>query len=317
MAAFADMIGLPAHLQEEMQAGRAVQAYLFSGPAGTGKRTLAALCAQALNCKGAPGTKPCGICPSCVQYESGNHPDHIRVTAGADKASIGVDAVRDLISRVGIHPYEDGIHTVIIEGADKMTPQAQNALLKTLESPPEDAVFFLTADQTAPILPTIQSRCRGIRFSPLSLEQVETALERRGIPREKRALLASLSEGSVGRALAIHENEQFWKTRELVDASLRGLHTPADVALCALPLCEKKEQAADVLDLMELWARDAMVQREGGTAIQQDLAPAFSQAGFSPSRLLRGVFDARARVASNVSWQQVLEMLFFDLVSGG
>ncbi len=314
MATFADMIGQPAHLREEMQGGRAVQAYLFTGPAGTGKRTLADLCARTLNCTAEAGARPCGLCPSCQKYESGNHPDAIRV---ASEKTIGVEAVRELISRVNIRPYEGGLHTVIIEGADRMTPQAQNALLKTLETPPEDAVFFLTADQLGPILPTIISRCRTVRFQPLTIDQVEGVLKNRGVAPDRARLLANLSEGSVGRALAIQDSEKFWKLREAVDRSLTALHSPADVGLCALPLSEGKDQAGDVLDLMEMWARDAMVLRAGGDVIQEDLTASFEQADFSPARLLRGVLTARQRVGSNVNWQQVLEMLFFDLVSGG
>ena len=163
MAGFDDLIGQPSHLREEMQHGRAVHAYLFTGPAGTGKRTLAALCAQTLNCTAPEGQRPCGKCPSCLQYETGNHPDAIRI---APEKSIGVDVVRDLISRMGVHTLESARRTVIIEQADKMTPQAQNALLKTLETPPSDAVLFLVTDQMSALLPTIISRCRAGEISP-------------------------------------------------------------------------------------------------------------------------------------------------------
>ena len=161
---FSDIAGSAAnHLRGEMQSARVVHAYLFAGPAGTGKRTLADICARALLCSG-QGEKPCDVCPSCKQFLSGNHPDVIRVKP---EKSIGVESVRETIDALAVHPYESGRHVVLIDEADKMTPQAQNALLKTLETPPGDAVFFLMTDQMTTLLPTIISRCRIVRFSLL------------------------------------------------------------------------------------------------------------------------------------------------------
>ena len=314
MAGFDDLIGQPSHLREEMQHGRAVHAYLFTGPAGTGKRTLAALCAQTLNCTAPEGQRPCGKCPSCLQYETGNHPDAIRI---APEKSIGVDVVRDLISRMGVHTLESARRTVIIEQADKMTPQAQNALLKTLETPPSDAVLFLVTDQMSALLPTIISRCRVEKFHLLTAEQAQQALEKRGIPPERAALRARLCNGSVGKALEKHASEDFWKNRDKVRRALSLLHTEADVGLAAAPLTESREQAQEILDLIELWARDAMVLAAGGEIMQEDCREEYLNAPFSAEKLLSGVLETRKRLFSNVSWQQALEMLFFEIVSGG
>ena len=314
MEGFEDLIGQPAHLREEMQRGQAVHAYLFNGPAGTGKRTLAALCAQTLLCGASPEKRPCGVCPACRQFESGNHPDALHIEP---EKSIGVEAVRELIGRMGVRTVEGGRRTVIVEQADKMTVQAQNALLKTLETPPEDAVLFLVADQMSALLPTIISRCRVVRFRLLSDGQAEEALKRRGVPAERAAVLARMCNGSVGKALEKHASEEFWKNRERVSRSLSLLRTEADVGLAAAPLAESRDQAQEILDLIELWARDAMLLREGGDIAQEDCRDEYARAAFSPVRLLAGAIEARRRLASNVSWQQALEMLFFDTVSGG
>lgn len=314
MAGFGELIGQPAHLQEEMQHGRAVHAYLFTGPAGTGKRTLASLCAQALNCTAQELQRPCGKCPSCQQYESENHPDAIRLVP---EKSIGVEAVRELISRMGVHTLEGARRTVLIEQAEKMTPQAQNALLKTLETPPSDAVFFLVTDQMSALLPTIISRCRAVRFRLLEAEEAQRVLQGRGVPADRAVLLARMYNGSVGRALEKNGDEEFWKNRERVRYALSILHTKADVSLAAAPLTESRDRAQETLDLIELWARDAMVLSAGGEPMQEDCREEYARASFSAEGLLAGVLEARRRLASNVSWQQALEALFFEIVSGG
>ena len=130
-------------LMRSVQAGRIVHALLFTGPHGSGKRTMARLFAQAMLCKGM-GERPCGVCPACQRFENGTHPD-VRVVK-PEKKTIGVDEIRDLIDYLALRPYEGGRHIAIIEQADRMTPSAQNALLKTLESPTGDAMFFLVSD---------------------------------------------------------------------------------------------------------------------------------------------------------------------------
>ena len=311
---FSDIVGTAAdHLRSEMQSARVIHAYLFAGPAGTGKRTLAAICARALLCGGA-GEKPCDECPSCKQYLSGNHPDVICVRP---EKSITVDTIREMIDALAVHPYESDKHVVIIEQAEKMTPQAQNALLKTLETPPGQAVFFLITDQMTALLPTIISRCRIVRFSLLEEADAVNVLMRGGMEEGRARLLARLSMGSVGKAREMDGSEQFWKLREQVVRALSALHGPEDVGLAALALSESKDQAGAMMDILELCARDIMVMQDGdGSVIQTDLEYVLPTDRFSGERMLMGVMEARKRLSSNVSWQSVLEMLFFDMAGG-
>ncbi|MBQ8952918.1 MAG: DNA polymerase III subunit delta' [Clostridia bacterium] len=296
-----------------MLSSRVVHAYLLTGPAGTGKRTLAAICARALCCQ-SQGERPCDVCPSCRQFLSGNHPDFIQVKP---EKSIGVDDVRAVIERLAVKPYEADRHVVVIEQADKMTAQAQNALLKTLETPPGGDVFFLITTQMTALLPTIVSRCRVVRFPYLEIHEAEAALRARGLSEERARLLARLSQGSVGQALAMDASEGWWQLREKVLASLAALREKQDVATAALPLAEKREQAGDILDILELCARDLMViQDAGGGVIQTDIEDKLERLPFTGSRTLLGVMEARRMLASNVAWQAVLEMLFFKMAGG-
>lgn len=301
------------NLRDSIDAGRIVHAYLFCGPEGTGKRTLAEICARALNCR-SEGLKPCDQCPTCKRFLSGNFPDLFMLQP---QKSIGVEEIRQIIAQVQAKPFEGGRHVVIIQDAGKMTAQAQNALLKTLESPPEDVVFFLLTDSLQSLLPTVLSRCRLVRFHPIDEESEVRVLSARGIEPERAHLLARLSEGSVGRALKIHEDEGFFKLRTRVLNALNALKSPGDAAVCALMLKDDKNSAQDVFYLMELWGRDLMVMQDARLSpIETDQIDALEASDLNGQKILLSLQAARQRLASNVSWQSVLEMLFFDIIGG-
>ena len=293
-----------------VQAGRIVHALLFEGPRGSGKRTMARLMAQATVCSGAD--KPCGVCPACKRFLAGSHPD-VRVMK-PEKRTIGVDEVRALIDALSLRTYEGGKHIVIIEQADRLTPPAQNALLKTLENPAGEALFFLITDAPGAILPTIVSRCRTVRFHDLSVEECAGVLEARGIAPERARELAGMAQGSVGRALEIDGSEAWRDLRARVLASLEALRGPASVAGAAAPLEGEKGGEDEILDMLELWARDLMAVQSGAPPYQSQEAARLSRLRLDGRALLKGVLLARARLSGNVSWQNALESMFFQLI---
>ena len=297
-------------LMRSVQAGRIVHALLLAGPHGSGKRTVARLFAQAMVCEGAD--RPCGVCPACKRFLAGTHPDvHV---VKPEKKTIGVDAVRALIETLSLRSYEGGRHIVILEQADAMTPSAQNALLKTLESPVGDAMFFLITDAPGSLLNTIVSRCQTVRFSDLSVEACARVLEGRGIPPERARQLAGLSQGSVGRALEIDGDGDYEALRERVLASLEALKSRADVAAAAAPLEADKGDEAAMLEIMEGWARDLMALQCGAAPYQAGDADRLRRCSLDGEQLLRGVLLARMQLAGNVSWPNALENLYFTLV---
>ena len=297
-------------LMRSVQAGRIVHALLLAGPHGSGKRTVARLFAQAMVCEGAD--KPCGVCPACKRFLAGTHPDvHV---VKPEKKTIGVDAVRALIEALSLRSYEGGRRIVIMEQADAMTPSAQNALLKTLESPVGDAMFFLITDAPGSLLNTILSRCQTVRFSDLSVEECARVLENRGIPPERARRLAGLSQGSVGRALEIDGDGEYEALRERVLASLETLRNRASVAAAAAPLEADKGDEAVMLEIMEGWARDLMALQCGAMPYQADDAERLRRCPLDGEQLLRGALLARMQLASNVSWPNALENLYFTLV---
>lgn len=293
-----------------VKAGRIVHAYLFQGGRGCGKRTLARRMAQVLLCQAPQQQRPCGECPACKRFLAGTHPD-VRTLAPTGR-SIGVDEVRELIEYLSRCAYEGGWHVAIIEQADKMTASAQNALLKTLESPPENTVFFLLSQAPGAILPTIRSRARVVRVQPLSVERCAQALVERGVAPQRAARLAGLAHGAVGRALEIAADEGYEALFAHVYDSLCALRGAGDIAAAASALYEEKERQADILEILETIGRDRMAV-EWGTepeALTREQALRVRTAG---EAIVRGACQARQMLFANVAWQNALDCLYLRL----
>ena len=314
-----DFIGYGDRLQQLMrsvQAGRIVHALLITGPAGSGKRTLAGLFSQALMCT-SPGSRPCGQCPACQRVSSGVHPDILILRPEKGKKVIPVSAIRTTLRQYISHrPYEGGSHIAIIEQADRMNTEAQNALLKILEEPPGATMFFLIAEQPDRLLTTIRSRCQTVRLRDLSVADCQAVLQRHGLPPERAALLSGLAQGSVGRALLLDTDNDRMALRDQVIQSLQALRGPASVAGAAVVLEDYKGREADILDIMELWARDLMAVQAGADPFELQDASALRASPLDGRALLMAVMRARSQLSANVSWTNVLETLFFGLAGG-
>lgn len=251
-------------LKTMLSSGRIAHSYIFTGPAGVGKKAISNIFAKALVCQ-KNRQEPCDICQSCRQFESGNHPDIFRVVS--DKKTIGVDIIRDMESDIKVKPFQGNRKIYIIDKADTMTPQAQNALLKTLEEPPGYAVILLLADNISSLLPTVLSRCQRIKIPRLSPLHIASIIENRlGIPREQALVFAKLSEGLPGKALELAGSQEYQQLREDV---LRLIEKLANAnVLEAMEYVrffeERKDRLDDVLDLLELWLRDILVYSENG-----------------------------------------------------
>ena len=179
-------------------------AMLFAGPRGIGKRRVALAVAQTLNCLArSAGDTPdaCGTCAACLRIARGVHPDVLVVEPG-ENGSIKIEQIRDLIDRSNYRPFEGRRRAVVVDDADAMSEDAQNALLKTLEEPPSATVFMLVSPAPDALLPTVRSRCSVIRFAALSADDITRILVRDHKFDEKTARAAAAdADGSVGRAL--------------------------------------------------------------------------------------------------------------------
>ena len=279
-----------------VKAWRIAHAFLLSGPHGTGKRTCANYLTQTILC--ASPQAPCGQCPACKKVLAGLHPDvHV---VGEEEKSISVDTIRALRDQLALRPFEADRHIALIPRADRMTAQAQNALLKTLEEPAGGNVFFLLTDQPGAMLPTIVSRCRRLRFSPVSVEACAEILAEKGV------------QGAVGRALEIAGDEDYLPLREKALSSLKALSGgKAGVARAISFLGEGKSAAArapEWLEILEVVARDLMARENGGTPYGDT-----GDLKLDGRALLLGVMETRKLAASNVSFLAALEKMYLAL----
>ena len=319
MRTFEDFCGQSAHiaqLRADFSAHTFVHAYLLCGPRGTGKRSVARLCAMAAVCRG-EGAKPCGACGPCRRILSDSHPDLHTVLPEKGKQTIGVDVMREMIAEVGVKSFEDTTKAILIPEAERMTAAAQNCLLKTLEEPPQDTVFFLITDQPGAMLPTIVSRCRVIRFHPLSVQDCEKRLIALGQPPQEAARRARMAEGCVGQALAI--DGQRLALMEQVTRDAFSVRHARDVLPIVNLYKDDKERQKIVLDLLETAVRDILLAQagrmplEGGGYAPQAEAYARAVPLTGGLQLSSCVKKARMMIAGNVSFALALESILLEI----
>jgi DNA polymerase-3 subunit delta' len=252
-------------LQKFLRDATLPHALIFSGIAGIGKRTTAKATAVALNCRQSENNiDPCGQCPSCRQILSGNHPDVILLEPQGNV--LRIDQIRNLLSNLAMKPYIAEHRVVIIADAHAMNKEAANALLKVLEEPPMNTTVILTVLQKSDLLPTIVSRCRHIRFHPLSSDNIISLLnETDGIDESFIETAAALSEGSLGRARHLATTFRREQRNWLISAA--GLDQPhqkekRSIAMAlafAAQLSQKKEQVTELLEILKTWIRDLSI----------------------------------------------------------
>lgn len=239
-------------LQAQLGAGRVPNAYLFAGPEGIGKRRLALEMAKAMNCL-AEGARPCDACTTCKQFARESHPDlHVVVPSGASE-QIKIDDVRQVIGRVQLRPFNARLQVAVIDGADRLTDEAANSLLKVLEEPPAGARFLLTTSRPAFCLPTITSRCQVLRCMPLGPSDVQRLLVEQGVEQAMAASVAPLAAGSVKTAQELIER---WEDRQRIASRLAG---PALAGWFEQPLPDTRQDVAELLEEMTAWLRDVAV----------------------------------------------------------
>lgn len=191
-------------LEQHIARGEMRHAYLLCGPPGVGRRTLALRFAQALNCAQPPQPgASCGVCRTCEQIDRMQHADLSIVQVLEDTNTIKVEQIRELQRSLSLSPYSARYRVALLLDFEQATPNAQNALLKTLEEAPEKVVLLLTAGSPEVLLPTIVSRCEVMRLRPLSVDTLQDALIERGAAPEHARLLAHLSGGRPGYALRL------------------------------------------------------------------------------------------------------------------
>jgi DNA polymerase-3 subunit delta' len=245
-------------------------AYLFVGPEGVGRRTLALRLAQAVNClnPSAPG-EPCRACRACLLIERMQHPDLSIVQPEGKGGMIKVDQIRDLQHSLSLAPYEARYRVALLLRFEQANLSAANALLKTLEEPPPQVLLFVTAESGERLLPTILSRCEVLHLRPLSFETDQQGLEALwGLPAEESRLIAHLSSGRPGYALGLHqEPERLEQRQKWLDEHYQLLFRGrVERFAYAEALTKDKEALRGALETWISFWRDLLLRTAGASA---------------------------------------------------
>ena len=265
MANFKDIIGqesIKKHLQTAIKTGNLSHAYIINGEYGSGRQTIASALAKTIQCQSkTDDTDACGVCTSCKQAESHNHPDIKYITH--DKTSISVNDIREQLNNdISIKPYSSEYKIYIIPDANKMTEQAQNALLKTIEEPPVYAIIILLTENCDSLLPTIRSRCVTLTMNPVEKDKICTYLENKfQLEPEQAQIAANYCQGNIGKAIRFASSSDFIEMKNQVLKLLKNLDS-MDIASIIDTIKEfstHKNDINDYLDLMLLWYRDVLM----------------------------------------------------------
>ncbi len=269
---FADIIGhtgAKALLRSAIIQDRVAHAYLFHGDDRIGKRLLALRLAQALLCETVPADQEpdaCGACRACRQVEARTHPDFILIEPDREQANpqIKIELIRDIEHQMIYRPLIGDRKICLIDDADRMTIGAANALLKTLEEPPDHSLFILVSSRPYAMPATIRSRCQALRLTAPAQTQVEAAvILKRELPPADAHFLAVLSDGQLGRALECNLEQARTSQKEFsIIFSAKGLQSFSTILATAETLA-KAERALEAFDWLQRWLRDLLLVAVG------------------------------------------------------
>jgi len=291
---------------------------LFTGLEGIGKALTAKAFAKALNCASVEADA-CGRCSSCLRIEENNYPDLFCVEPGKEGGAIKIDTVRRLKKWLSFKPYESVWRVAIIRRAHLLTHEASNALLKTLEEPPENALFILTAIDAARLLPTIVSRCQTVNFVPLDPGVAfDILVSDYGMKDEDARFVSALAGGSLREAARWSGLKILEEKNRIIDLFLKAVSTDyIDDAEMDL----SKEELSRRLDLYESWYRDILITKLSGEKsglINQDREKEIVLAGKGLSieniiGSLKAIDRARRFMEQNANRKIAVACMFSDL----
>ena len=319
-------------LEPTLQRRRQSHAYLLSGPPHVGKMAMAINLSQAVNCLEGPGA-PCGTCTQCTRIAAGLHADISILVPGqgeegrSPKTVIGIDAIKELIHRVSLNPYEGSSSVVIIDGAESMSDDAANALLKTLEEPPPQVMFLLLTANEGAVLPTIRSRCQSMVLVPLSRDaMVQRLVSGHQTTPEQAEHLFRLSRGCLGWAIGALDDAQVLEQRqadleklqETLDAGLETRFTYANEI--ATLFGSDRDAAKDLLALWLRWWRDLLLIKEGAEEFLHNSDHSDSlrnqASGLSTAEIVQFInrlMQTLSNLDSNVNPRLAMEVMMLNL----
>ena len=332
MAGFKDIVGhkkIVNHLKNAIQMDKVSHAYIINGEDNSGKMMLAEAFAMALQCEEG-GSEPCGNCRSCRQAIDHNQPDIIFI--GKDEMmeekktkSISVDDIRTLLNNdIVVKPYSSKYKIYIVDHAEKMNIQAQNALLKTIEEPPAYGVIILLTSNADSFLPTILSRCILLNIKTVEEDLIKKHLMKKyQVPDYKAEICAAFAQGNVGKAIQLAASDSFNEMKQDVLALAKKME---DIEIYELPVTIKnintyKQRMDEYLDLLTLWYRDILYLKATDDVSNlifkdevYDIKKQAAKKSYSGiEKILQAIELTRTRLKANVNFDLVIEMLLLAI----
>lgn len=326
MADFHNVIGQESvveHLQNVIKGGNVAHAYIINGEFRSGKEFIAKIFAKALQCE-ADEEKPCGICHSCKQAESGSQPDIILVSHEKPN-SIGVEDIRNRINNdMMIKPYSSPYKIYIISEGEKMTVQAQNALLKTLEEPPAYGIILILTANLETMLPTILSRCVTLNMKPVADNKVKKYLtEELQIPEYKAQVCVAFARGNIGKAKSLATSEEFDTIKTEAVTLLKYIKDMEvyEIVAAIKQISQYQFDINDYLDILSVWYRDVLLFKATNDAnhlifkeeIQYIRKVADQSAYEGIEIIIEALEKAKSRLKANVNFDLTMELLLLTI----
>jgi len=326
MARFQDVIGqemIKEHMQNALATKNISHAYIINGEKNSGKEFIAKIFAMAMQCEKG-GTDPCMECHSCKQAAGQNHPDIISVTHEKPN-TIRVDDIREQVNAdILIKPYQGPKKIYIINEAEKMNAAAQNAILKTLEEPPEYGVIILLTSNIEAMLPTILSRCIVLNMKPADDEKIKRYLmDEFYLPDYKAAVCAAFARGNVGKARLLAASEDFDHIKDEAVNLMKYMHEMEiqEISQAVKRMTEYKLEINDFLDLLSVWYRDVLLfkaTKDANHLIFKDEIQYIKKAAAASTyegieNVIEALENAKRRLAANVSFELTMELLFLTI----
>ena len=311
------------HFKSSIEMDRISHAYIICGEEDSGKKSLAKSFAKTLQCE-KEGTEPCNECQSCHQAETGNHPDIIRVSH--EKAAvITVDEIREqVVNSISVKPYKSKYKIYIIEDAQLMNQQAQNALLKTIEEPPEYGIIILLTTGMDKLLPTIVSRCIVLNTKPVKERDIMDYLTHNlGLSEEKAVFCMEYAQGNLGKAIKLATNDDY---AMLVNSVIKLETNIYDMDMESIQEAitdaeHFKFNVSEYLDLMMMWYRDILMLKVTGKIDKIMFKDQYSiikkQASYLSYNELekksQAIEKAKTRLNANAKFEDVMKLLIMSL----
>ena len=312
-----------AHFKSSIEMDKVSHAYIINGEVDSGKKMLARAFATTLQCERG-GVEPCGECQSCKQADSGNHPDIITVTHEKPNI-ISVDEVREqVLDSICIKPYKSRYKIYIIPDAQMMNVQAQNALLKTIEEPPEYGIIMLLTSNIDKMLPTVQSRCVILNTKPVRERDMLNYLKNdMGLTEEKAYFCLDFAQGNLGKAIKLAGNGEYAQIVDSVVSVLKNIQEldVDDLSRAVSDIEQFKLSINDYMDLMMMWYRDALMLKVTGNVdkvlFKNEYMSLKKQAAVLSYKAIEDKIDAidhaKRRLDVNANFDVTMELLLLTL----